>query len=294
MHTEATIAVLSGKGGTGKTTVASAFIKLSDARAYADCDVDAPNLHLVMGTYGQEQKKDYMGLPKAVIDPDMCISCNKCFEVCRFDAIKPGNPYEVIPIACEGCNYCIHVCPVEAIHSEEAKVGDLKLLKRKDEVFSTATLLMGRGTTGKLVSEVKNQLKEVSNEHDVAILDGSPGIGCPVTASLSGVSLALMVAEPSVSGLADLKRVLASARQLQVPVAVIVNKHDSNECKSAEIEVYCYKEGVPFLGKIPYDKRALEAINSNRTLVEMNSKGAEAIKTIYEKTLRLMKERIHT
>nr|WP_321305386.1 ATP-binding protein [uncultured Sphaerochaeta sp.] len=288
------ILILSGKGGTGKTTVASAFINLSEAKAYADCDVDAPNLHLVMGTYEQEQKKDYMGLPKAVIDPDMCISCNKCFEVCRFDAIKPGNPYEVLPIACEGCNYCIHVCPVGAIHSEEAKVGDLKLLKRNDEVFSTATLLMGSGTTGKLVSEVKNQLKEVSSEHEVAILDGSPGIGCPVIASLSGVSLALMVAEPSVSGLADLKRVLASARQLQVPVAVIVNKYDSNERKSAEIEVYCYKEGVPFLGKIPYDKMALEAINTNRTLVEMNSKGAEAIKTIYEKTLRLMKERIHT
>lgn len=288
------ILILSGKGGTGKTTVASAFINLSEAKAYADCDVDAPNLHLVMGAYEQEQKKDYFGLPKAVIDPEICISCNKCFEVCRFDAIKPGNPYKVLPIACEGCNYCIHVCPVEAIHSEEAKVGDLKLLKRNDEVFSTATLLMGSGTTGKLVSEVKNQLKEVSNEHEVAILDGSPGIGCPVIASLSGVSLALMVAEPSVSGLADLKRVLASARQLQVPVAVIVNKYDSNERKSAEIEVYCYKEGIPFLGKIPYDKMALEAINTNRTLVEMNSKGAEAIKTIYEKTLRLMKERIHT
>ncbi len=288
------ILILSGKGGTGKTTVASAFIKLSDVKAYADCDVDAPNLHLVMGSYEQEQKKDYMGLPKAVIDPDLCISCNKCYEVCRFDAIKPGNPYQVLPIACEGCGYCIHVCPVGAIHSEEAKVGDLKLLTRKDELFSTATLLMGSGTTGKLVTEVKNQLKEVSKEHEVAILDGSPGIGCPVIASLSGVDLALMVAEPSVSGLSDLKRVLTSAKQLQVPVAVIVNKYDTNERKTAEIEVYCYKEGIPFLGKIPYDKMAATAINTNRTLVEIESLGAEAIKTIYEKTLRLMKERIHT
>ncbi len=288
------ILILSGKGGTGKTTVASAFIKLSEAKAYADCDVDAPNLHLVLGSYEEEEKKDYMGLPKAVIDPEACISCNKCFEVCRFDAIKPGNPYKVLPIACEGCNYCIHVCPVGAIHNEDAKVGDLKLLKRNEERFSTATLLMGSGTTGKLVSEVKKQLKEVTSEHEVAILDGSPGIGCPVIASLSGVDLALMVAEPSVSGLSDLKRVIASARQLQVPVAVIVNKYDTNERKTAEIEVYCYKEGVPFLGKIPYDKMAATAINTNRTLVEVESKGAEAIKAIYAKTLHVMKERIHT
>lgn len=287
------ILILSGKGGTGKTTVASAFIKLSEAKAYADCDTDAPNLHLVMGSYGQEQKRDYRGLPKAVIDPDLCINCNKCYEVCRFDAIKPGNPYRIIPIACEGCNYCTHVCPVEAIHSEEAKVGDLKLLKRNNEVFSTATLLMGSGNTGKLVSEVKNQLKEVGSEHEVAILDGSPGIGCPVIASLSGVDLALMVAEPSLSGLSDLKRVIASARQLQVPVAVIVNKYDTNERKSAEIEVYCYKEGIPFLGKIPYDKMATAAINTGRTLVEIESLGAGAIRTIYENTLQLMKERIH-
>ncbi|MGE4454638.1 MAG: ATP-binding protein [Sphaerochaeta sp.] len=287
------ILILSGKGGTGKTTVASAFIKLSEAKAYADCDVDAPNLHLVLGSYEEEEKSDYMGLPKAVIDPEACISCNKCFEVCRFDAIKPGNPYQVLPIACEGCNYCMHVCPFGAIHSEDAKVGDLKLLKRDDERFSTATLLMGSGTTGKLVSEVKKQLKEATSEHEVAILDGSPGIGCPVIASLSGVDLALMVAEPSVSGLSDLKRVLGSARQLQVPVAVIVNKYDTNERKTAEIEVYCYKEGVPFLGKIPYDKMAATAINTNRTLVEVESKGADAIKAIYAKTLHLMKERIH-
>ncbi|MGH0053356.1 MAG: 4Fe-4S binding protein [Sphaerochaetaceae bacterium] len=236
------ILFLSGKGGTGKTTVSSAFIKLSDTKSYADCDVDAPNLHLVMGSYETEQKQTYLGLPKAVIDPERCINCNACYEVCRFDAIKPGSPYQVLPLACEGCTYCMHVCPVGAIQCKDTNAGELKLLKRNDEVFSTASLQMGNGATGKLVSAVKKQLKEASDEHVVAILDGSPGIGCPVIASLSGVDLALMVAEPSVSGLSDLKRVLSSARQLQVPVAVIVNTYDTNERKSAEIEIYCYKE----------------------------------------------------
>ncbi len=288
------ILILSGKGGTGKTTVASSFIYLSQAKAYADCDVDAPNLHLVMGEFPSVEKHDYMGLPKAVIDPDRCIGCNRCFEACRFDAIKPGTPYSVIPIACEGCTYCMHVCPVGAIHMEEAKAGDLRLYSRNDEYFSTATLQMGSGTTGKLVSEVKKQLRDVAKEHDVAILDGSPGIGCPVIASLTGVDLALMVAEPSVSGMSDLKRVLASAKQLQVPVAVVVNKYDMNERKSGEIEVYCYKEGIPFLGKIPYDRKAVEAINAGKTLVEVSSKASVALQALYTKTLQVLKERQHT
>jgi MinD superfamily P-loop ATPase len=284
------ILILSGKGGTGKTTVASAFIHLSQAKAYADCDVDAPNLHLVMGNYETEGKQDYMGLRKASIDSEKCIGCDACRQVCRFDAIEAEPHYHVVNIACEGCRACAYACPQDAISFVDAKVGDLRLLERGDEHFSTATLIMGSGTTGKLVNQVKNQLKKAADPNEVAILDGSPGIGCPVIASLSGVDLALMVAEPSVSGIADLKRVIASARQLQVPVAVIVNKYDMHEQKSAEIEVFCFKEGIPFLGKIPYDREAVRALNQGLTLDQISSNGSEAVKSIYYRTLHLARE----
>jgi MinD superfamily P-loop ATPase len=196
----------------------------------------------------------------------------------------------VINIACEGCRACAYACPQDAISFVDSKVGDLRLLQRGDEHFSTATLIMGSGTPGKLVTQVKNQLKRAVDPNEVAILDGSPGIGCPVIASLSGVNLALMVAEPSVSGISDLKRVIASARQLQVPVAVIVNKYDMHEQKSADIEVFCFKEGIPFLGKIPYDREAVHSLNQGLTLDQISSNGAEAVKSIYSRTLDLVKE----
>ena len=285
------ILILSGKGGTGKTTVASSFIKLNQAKAYADCDVDAPNLHLVSGQFPEKQDRDYFGLPKAVIDQNLCNGCNRCYEVCHFDAIvvKDGH-YSVNPIACEGCSYCMHVCKANAITMHDEPAGLLHLYTRTDEHFSTATLLMGSGTTGKLVSEVKKQLEGAKETAEVAILDGSPGIGCPVIASLSGVDLALMVAEPSLSGISDLKRVVQSAKQLKVPVAVMVNKHDTNEAICSDIETYCKEEGLPFVGKVPYDTEAVRAINEGKTLIEIESKGSEAMKDAYYKTLQVLKE----
>ncbi|WP_332446089.1 ATP-binding protein [Sphaerochaeta sp.] len=284
------ILILSGKGGTGKTTVASSFIALSKAKASADCDVDAPNLHLVMGSFEQEQDHGYFGLEKAVIDGKKCILCNRCFAVCRFDAIKPGKPYQIDAMACEGCTYCSHVCPTDAISTIPFQAGTTKLFHRRDAYFSTATLRMGSGNTGKLVSEVKRRLKDAAEKTEVAILDGSPGLGCPVIASLTGVDLALMVAEPSVSGLSDLERVVASARQLQVPVAVGVNKADMNKKMSAQIELYCFKEGIPFLGTIPYDPTVLEAINNAQVLVSYDCPASAAVKAIYERTLLVLKE----
>ncbi len=286
------ILILSGKGGTGKTTVASTFIALSQAKAYADCDVDAPNLHLVMGSFEKEQSSDYSGLPKAMIDSDLCTACNRCFEVCRFDAVIPGQAYRINPIACEGCTYCQHVCPAGAISTQPVKVGELKLYERDEERFSTATLTMGSGTTGKLVSEVKRQLKETTQEREVAILDGSPGIGCPVIASLAGVDLALMVAEPSVSAFSDLKRVISSARQLQVPIAVVVNKYDMNPTICGEIEVFCFKEGIPFLGKIPYDSQVIASLNKGENPACLHSPASNALKSIYDETLQAWKEHV--
>jgi MinD superfamily P-loop ATPase len=288
------ILILSGKGGTGKTTVASTFIALSGAKAYADCDVDAPNLHLVMGSFENKKESDYFGLPKAVIDSTLCFACNQCFEICRFDAVIPRASYKINPIACEGCTFCQHVCPVHAIHMEPARIGELKLYTREEENFSTATLIMGSGNTGKLVSEVKQQLKNHVQENEIAILDGSPGIGCPVIASLSGVDLALLVAEPSVSAFSDLKRIISSARYLQVPVAVVVNKYDMQEKLAEQIEDYCSVEGIHFLGRIPYDAAVVEAQNLGKSLAWIDSPAANAIKLLYDKTLQVFKEHIQS
>jgi MinD superfamily P-loop ATPase len=291
MHT---LLILSGKGGTGKTTVASTFIALSDVRAYADCDVDAPNLHLVMGAYDTVQHNDYHDLDKAVIDPDLCTACDLCYQVCRFGAVLKGQGYEIDPIACEGCTYCAHICPTDAITMQRSKAGELFLYSREAEHFSTAELSMGSGTTGKLVTKVKNQLKEIVDKTQIAILDGSPGIGCPVIASLTGATLALMVAEPSVSGLSDLKRVVHSARHLRVPVAVIVNKADMNRQRTTEIKEYCVDETLPFLGTIPYDRSVVEAVNNATTLAGLNTPAATAIAEIYGRTIALLKERIES
>lgn len=168
--------ILSGKGGTGKTTIASAFIRLAQAKAYADCDVDAPNLHLVMAPFPNEKITDYHGLDKAVIDSSRCTNCGICLDNCRFHAIKLQDGQHIVdPIACEGCTLCAFLCPEKAITMVQAKAGELKLYSNKDEHFSTATLSMGSGTTGLLVTQVKNQLKEVAGETEFAIIDGSPG-----------------------------------------------------------------------------------------------------------------------
>ena len=178
--------ILSGKGGTGKTTIASAFIKLSIAKAYADCDMDAPNLHLVMSHANEPKRTDYYGLPKAEIDPELCIQCDQCRQKCRFDAISVGIDYMVDPFSCEGCGVCEAICPVSAITLKPAIAGEL-MLYVDDAVFSTAQLKMGSGTSGMLVTEVKKQMKAAAKDEELAIIDGSPGIGCPVIADRKSV-----------------------------------------------------------------------------------------------------------
>lgn len=176
--------ILSGKGGTGKTTVAGAFISLSKAKAYADCDVDAPNLHLISHWSSAPQRSDYFGMPKARINTAKCIGCGECLSHCRFDAIKAGTPFRVKPFACEGCGVCVAACPADAVSMEPAPAGELALYRDDARVFSTAKLAMGSGTSGKLVTEVKRRMGSDAGDAELAVIDGSPGIGCPVIASI--------------------------------------------------------------------------------------------------------------
>ena len=280
--------IVSGKGGTGKTTVAGAFIRLSGAAAYADCDVDAPNLHLLMAQSSPPQRTDYYGLQKAEIDPGLCTGCGQCAEQCRFHAISKASPYTVDAFACEGCGVCRELCPAGAVALVPSVAGELMLYSDADRVFSTAQLRMGSGTSGKLVTEVKKRMKSAAPQAELAVIDGSPGIGCPVIASMSGVNLALIVAEPSVSGISDMQRIVRTARILHTKLAVCVNKADTNPAKAEEIESFCRESDIPFVGRIPFDPEAVRAVNRGLTIAEVDCPSGRAVREVYNKTMKLL------
>lgn len=284
--------ILSGKGGTGKTTIASAFIRLSSTKAYADCDVDAPNLHLVMSQTTEPKRTDYFGLPKAEINTELCVQCGQCSQYCRFDAISTGTMgYKIDNFACEGCGVCEVICPVGAVSLKPAIAGELMLHVDGDKVFSTAQLKMGSGTSGMLVTEVKKQMKAVAaSDTELAIIDGSPGIGCPVIASLSGVNMVLIVTEPSLSGISDMERIIKTAAIFRTKTAVCINKYDTNLSNTERIESFCKEKGLPLAGKIPFDPNAVTAINNGQTISDIDCPSGKAVKEVFLYMIRLLFE----
>lgn len=282
--------ILSGKGGTGKTTIASAFIKLAKSRVFADCDVDAPNLHLALGELPKPITRDFYGLDKAEIDQEKCTICGICQEHCKFDAIhydEIKKQYRIDPFSCEGCSVCEFVCPEEAIDMKAHVAGEL-ILYKDSNAFSTAKLNMGSGNSGLLVTEVKKQMKSTTIETQLAIIDGSPGIGCPVIASISGVDMVLIVAEPSVSGISDLRRIVETAGYFNTLVAVCINKYDINLDNSKKIEDLCKELNISFVGKIPFDKKANKILNDGLTLIDIDCQAGESTKVVFKNTADLL------
>ncbi len=253
------LVVLSGKGGTGKTSIVASFAALSENKVVADCDVDAADLHLVL-TPQMPTWRTFHGSKLAFIEQDRCAWCGRCAEVCRFDAIIQRNDasdpesmaYSVDPLACEGCGACAIVCPAGAIRLDDAATGEWAISESRLGPLVHARLGIGQESSGKLVTMVRSQAAALARERNLglSLIDGSPGIGCPVIASLTGADLALLVTEPTVSGLHDLERVAGVAKKLGVPATVSINKHDLNPDAAARIEKWCADsgvKGVPFL-----------------------------------------------
>jgi MinD superfamily P-loop ATPase len=224
-------------------------------------------------------KTDYYGFGKAVIDDSKCIHCGRCEEACRFDAIQGGavGLYE-----CEGCGVCAEICPAQAIAMSDDSSGSLMLYKHGEKVFSTAQLKMGSGASGKLVTAVKKQLAKEAPDADFAIIDGSPGIGCPVIASISGADMVLIVAEPTISGMHDMKRIIDTAKHFGVSCAVCINKFDVNPDRTKEIENYCTDLAIPVIGRIPFDETVIKAVNRCRSIAcYPDSPAGKAIASIW-------------
>jgi len=260
------VVILSGKGGTGKTIITGSFAALAQSKVLADCDVDAADLYLLLSPSVKDKNEFWSG-EVAFIDEEKCTQCGLCQDVCRFDAI---NDFKVDPISCEGCGFCLHICPVEAIAMRENMAGHWFVSDTKYGPLVHARLGIAQENSGKLVALVKQQAKQIAERDglDYIISDGPPGIGCPVISSLSGANLALLVTEPTLSGIHDLERVLGVCHHFGIPALVCINKHDINEDNARQIERYCQNQGVEVAAKIPFDNAVTEAIVQGLPVVE--------------------------
>jgi MinD superfamily P-loop ATPase len=258
------LVILSGKGGTGKTTVAAALAHLASREmsiVLVDADVDAANLELVLDPAKQEEHQ-FMGGQLAVIDPEKCTACGICAEVCRFDALMPGDEaHRVESLACEGCASCFYQCPEEAIRMEEQQDGQWFRSNTRFGPIYHAHLFAGQENSGKLVTLVKQQARLLAQKGaNLVLVDGPPGIGCPVISACSGMDLALHVTEPTVSGVHDLERILDVTEHFRVPSLVAINKADLSPARCSEISAFCAQRGVELLSHIPYDSVVTEAM----------------------------------
>ena len=285
------ILVVSGKGGTGKTTLCAALAALwEDSKVMVDADVDASNLPLLLSPRLLERTPFFAGW-QPVRDEEKCTACGTCREKCRFEAI--GEDLEIDLLACEGCGVCAWFCPEEAIRMDEKEVGEVYLSETPYGPLVHAELYPGEENSGKLVAEVKKRARRLAEEKGVGciFLDGPPGVGCPVIASLSGVSLCLLVTEPTISGLHDVKRLAALLRHFKVPGYLVLNKADLAPDLSEEMLAFAREEGLPHLGSIPYDPEVFRALHQAKPLPEVSqAPAAKAMREIKNRLEKILEE----
>ncbi len=289
------VVIISGKGGTGKTSLSASFAYLEGKNALVcDCDVDAANMHLLLNA-DFEKREDFFSGEVALIDEDICTNCGECKDVCRFDAIHvEDSQHRVDPISCEGCWYCSRVCPVEAISMNTQKAGELFVSNiKQNSKMVHAKLGFGAENSGKLVAKVKQSGKKIAKELgvDYIITDGSPGIGCPVISSLSGADLVVLVTEATVSGLHDLQRVQKIVKTFNLKTVCIINKYDLNTEMSKNIENFLREKDIELVAKLPYDETFTKALAEAKPIVEynINSKLSNLVKEAWDKTKRDIK-----
>ncbi|MBE0641129.1 MAG: ATP-binding protein [Bacteroidales bacterium] len=267
------IAIISGKGGTGKSSISAAFATLSERVVLADCDVDAANMHILFQPVVDEEVA-FIGNQKAVIDPERCTNCGLCLDYCRFDAIAQINHKVVIDdVACDGCHLCYRICPFGAIDMENSDKSRLYTGSFRNGRMVSGRLAPGEENSGKLVNLVREKARQQSREyqHPIIILDGPPGIGCPVISTITGSDHVVIVTEPSLSGYSDLKRTLDITTKFQLHTWVIINKYDLNPEMSETILSFCHQTGITVAGMLPFDPIVVEAMVNCRSITEWDS-----------------------
>ncbi|GAB4335540.1 MAG: ATP-binding protein [Candidatus Abyssubacteria bacterium] len=292
------LVVISGKGGTGKTSIVASFAALAKNKVLVDCDVDAADLHLVVDAHIR-YRESFTGGKKARILADLCEGCGECERLCRFDAVTADGvesdkgEFRIDPLACEGCGVCVRFCPVSAIEFKDAVNGEWFISETRHGPMVHAKLGMAEGNSGKLVSLVRAQARDIAVREnlDLVLIDGPPGIGCPVIASVTGTDLTLVVTEPTLSGLHDLERVRQLAAHFNIKTAACINKYDLNTEMSARIEEHCYDEGVELVGRIPYDRAVTYAQIGKTSVVEFsNNPVSQEITKMWDRVARLLEQ----
>jgi len=265
------LVVLSGKGGTGKTTIVASFAALAKNKVLVDCDVDAADLHLLLQPIVNRSEEFWSG-QTAVIDKSFCTGCGVCEQVCRSNAIEN---FTVDPIPCEGCGFCFHVCPEKTIRMKDSLAGHWFISDTKYGSLVHARLGIAEENSGKLVALVRQQAKALAQAQNLNYIlsDGPPGIGCPVISALSGANLALLITEPTLSGMHDLERAIGVCHHFGVPALVCINKHDINEENTSNTEIFCRDMGVEVISKLPFDNVVTEALVKGLPVVEYSSNG---------------------
>lgn len=285
------IVVISGKGGTGKTVLSACFAVLAENAVLADVDVDASNFHLLLHPEIRERHVFRSG-KKARIDVEKCTGCGICIPLCRFNALSEDGEgrVSVESFSCEGCGVCYLMCPEKAFEMETQTAGEWFVSETKYGPFVHARLGIAEENSGKLVTEVRKKARQIAEEkhRDMVIMDGAPGIGCPVIASLTGTDLALIVTEPTPSGRHDMERIVELARHFKIRAACCINKFDLNPENSKEIEQWCEEQAVPVVGKIPFDTAVPESVVRGIPYLEYSlNSSADDIRTMWARLLEL-------